>query len=141
MIGQSVRIVWPGGEHDFKFAIGELRALEQRLDCGCPVVMARLFKAEFKIDDIYEVLRIGLQGGGMSEKQAVAVIQSAFPHANLFDLAVTAARVLAQFISWPTDKDSDSAEEVKSGEAQATTTSSPSPTENSDGRGSSEPLQ
>ena len=141
MIGQAVKIVWAGGEHDFRFAIGELRALEQRCDCGCAVILARLFEGKFKVDDIYEVLRLGLMGGGLTERQAVRLIESSYPHANLFELAVSAATVLTRFISWPTGVQDDTPEEVKSGEEPATTNSNPSPTESSDGRDSSPPLQ
>lgn len=141
MIGQKQRIVWPGGEHDFCFHIGELRALEQRLGSGVAVVLARLFSTQFKIDDIHETLRLGLQGGGMSEREAVATIERSYPMANLVDLSVTASRVLAMFVSWPTGEEADD----PSGEATAATTSqatsSPSQTDASAGPGSSAPLQ
>jgi len=141
MIGQAVRIIWPGGEHEFCFAIGELRALEQRLDAGVAVVLLRLMKGEFKIDDVVETLRIGLQGGGLTERQAMRVIEKAFPSANIFELSLTAARVLAMFISWPTGKDDDKPEEDKPGEPMAAQAENPSPTAKPDGQDMSVPLQ
>lgn len=142
MIGDTIKIIWAGGEHDFRFAIGELRALEQSRDCGCTVVLARLFALQFKVDDVLETLRIGLQGGGMSEKQARATIEKSYTKANLFDLAVVASAVLTRFISWPKDDPNvDTPEEDPSGEEQATMHASPSPTESSVGPGTSAPLQ
>ena len=117
MIGQSQRVVWPGGEHDFCFAIGQLRALEQRCDAGVAVILTRLIGGQFKVDDIHETLRLGLEGAGMSSRDAVRLIESAYPQANLFDLSVAATRVLAAFISWPTDK----GEDVPEGKEEAVT--------------------
>jgi hypothetical protein len=142
MIGQTFRLIWPGGEHDFRLAIGELRALEQRRDCGCFIILARLYKGECMVDDVIEVLRIGLIGGGMSEKQAMLTIQKSYDHANIIELATTATHVLAKFIQWKTGDDVDvPPEDKKSGEEMATTNSSPSPTEDTDGRATSAPLQ
>jgi hypothetical protein len=142
MIGQAQRVVWPGGEHSFCFAIGELRALEQRLDAGVAVVLLRLLKGEFKLDDVVETLRLGLQGGGMSEKQAMKTIERAFPVANLYELSVTSARVLTMFISWPTGQGEDVPEEPAEGKTTATpTTGQSSPTDEPDGPAMSGPLQ
>lgn len=141
MIGSAIKIVWPGGEHSFCFDIGHLRALEQRLDAGVTVVLLRLINGQFKVDDVIETLRLGLQGGGMEEKVATKIIFDAFPTANLYELSHTAARMLAMFISWPTGKDADVAEEPNPGEAEAATSENLSPTGESAGQDSSAPLQ
>lgn len=140
MIGSFQKVVWPGGEHEFRFAIGELRALEQRLDCGVAVVLTRLLSGQFKIDDVFETLRLGLQGAGMTEQQAIRTIEKAYPQANVFELSVTAARVLSMFLSWKTGKEADDPLE---GEATAATmeSQSPFPTGEPVGRDTSEPLQ
>jgi hypothetical protein len=111
MIGQAQRFVWPAGEHDFCLRIGELRALEQRCDAGIAQILLRLMGSTFKVDDVFEVLRLGLQGGGMSERQAIKTIDLAFPHANLFGLAPTAAKVLLAFTSWPIGQGEDEPDE------------------------------
>lgn len=144
MIGKGEKVIWAAGEHTFRFAIGELRALEKSCDSGVAVVLTRLMGSQFRVDDIVEVLRIGLMGGGMNERAAMQTIEKAYPHANLYDLSVTAARVLATFVTWPTDnKEADN----PLGESQAPTMttanqdSSPSPTGSGDGQPSSVPLQ
>ena len=70
MIGQARTLVWAGGEHSFCFRIGELRALEQRRDCGIGILIKRMLSVEWYVDDILEVLRLGLIGGGLSDKDA-----------------------------------------------------------------------
>lgn len=138
MIGQSHRLIWAGGEHDFRLDIGHLRALEQRLDAGAGVILKRLMRGDWKVDDIIETLRIGLQGAGMEEREALKVIDRAFPTANLYELSVVAAHVLAQFISWRTGKDEDAPED-EPGETKAATT--PSPEGEHAGLNTSAPLQ
>lgn len=118
MIGQAQRIIWPGGEHEFCFAIGELRALEQQCDAGCMVIFKRLAEGQFKVDDVIATIRLGLRGAGMSERDAMALIDRTLAgEANLYELSTTAARVLAMFIAWPTDKGED-----QPGKADAATT-------------------
>ena len=121
MIGQAQRVVWAGGEHDFLFDIGHLRALEQRLDAGVAVVLLRLLNGTWKVDDVLETLRLGMQGSGMAEKDALKALQIAYPTANLYELSVVAAKVLTMFVAWPTGRGEDEPEESKPGEAQTST--------------------
>lgn len=138
MIGQAQRLVWPGGEHEFCLAIGELRALEQRCDAGVAQVLLRLLNGQFRIDDVIEVLRLGLQGAGMTERQALKLIERSYAQANLYDLSIIAAKVLSMFISWPVGKLED---DPSQGEALAAANASPSPMVEPDGPAMSAPLQ
>ncbi|MBB2818992.1 gene transfer agent family protein [Rhizobium phaseoli] len=97
------QIVWAGGEHSFRLGIGELRAIEQRSDAGCAVVLMRLLSSQFKIDDVIQPIRLGLIGGGMQERDAQKVLDSALDIASPYALAVPAADILRRFIMWETD--------------------------------------
>ncbi|MGG7534682.1 gene transfer agent family protein [Rhizobium sp. 12,4] len=97
------QIVWPGGEHSFRLGIGELRAIEQRSDAGCAVVLMRLLSSQFKIDDVIQPIRLGLIGGGMRDTDAQKVLDSALEIASPYALAVPAADILRRFIMWETD--------------------------------------
>lgn len=100
----SEEIVWPGGEHPFRLGIGELRAIEQRSDAGSAVVMMRLLTGQWKIDDVVAPLRLGLVGGGMSEKDASILVDAVLKEtASPYTLAVTAADVIRRFIMWDGD--------------------------------------
>ncbi|MGY5791909.1 gene transfer agent family protein len=105
-------ITWPGGEHSFRLGIGELRAIEQRSDAGCAVVMMRLLSSQFKIDDVIQPIRLGLIGSGMDERAAQKVIESALDVASPYSLAVTAADIMRRFIMWEMD---DQPGEAKAG--------------------------
>lgn len=95
-------IVWAGGEHAFRLGIGELRAIENKCDAGCAVVLMRLLSSAWKIDDVIGPLRLGLIGGGMSEREAQKTIEAALDIASPYALAVPAADVLRRFIMWET---------------------------------------
>ena len=107
MHGQAKSILWPGGEHDFLLDIGALRAIEDRCKAGISVVYNRLLMNEWYVDDIIQPLRLGLMGGGLTDRQAKAVIDSAYDVANYYALAVPAAAVLGYFITWQTGPEVD----------------------------------
>lgn len=110
----SEDIVWPGGEHSFRLGIGELRAIEQRCDAGCFIVMMRLLSSQCKIDDVLAPIRIGLEGGGMSKADAQRTVDNVLADvASPYTLTVTAAEILRRFLMWDG--------EDQPGEAQAGT--------------------
>lgn len=114
MKSSAETIVWPAGEHDFRLGIGELRGIEQRCDAGCAAVMLRLLSSQWKIDDVVATLRLGLIGGGMTERDAQKTLDAAFEVASPYTLAVTAADVIRRFILWD-------GEDQPKGEAEAET--------------------
>jgi hypothetical protein len=99
----SEDITWPGGEHSFRLGIGELRAIEQKCDAGCAVILMRLLSSQWKIDDVIGPIRLGLIGGGMEERLAQKAIEAALDVASPYALAVTSAEILRRFIMWETD--------------------------------------
>ena len=93
-------IVWAAGSDNFRLGIGELRALEKACDAGCAVVLARLLSTAWKIDDVYQPIRLGLIGAGASERDATKTLERALTLTSPYALAVTAADVLRRFIMW-----------------------------------------
>lgn len=76
----SVTLVWGDGENKFRFAIGQFRELQEkvnqrRISIGAPAVgpmalLASLRAQDAWPDDVRDVLRIGLVGAGMPIKEA-----------------------------------------------------------------------
>lgn len=62
--------VWRGGEHRFALPIGAMRALEKARDAGANYILTRFVAGQWFVDDVYDVVRLGLVGGGMDEKEA-----------------------------------------------------------------------
>ena len=131
-------IVWAGGEHPFYLGIGQLRAIEQRCDAGCAIVMMRLIGAQWKIDDVVATLRLGLIGGGMKEAEAQKTIEAALDIASPYALAVPAADLLRRFLMWEGEDDQPGESEAG---RRAKTRSPRSRTAKSDGRDTMPPVQ
>lgn len=70
----AITLNWPGGEHDFKLTIGELRALDDRCHEGVYAAWVRLRAGLPRIDDVQETVRLGLIGGGMEAKAAGVLV-------------------------------------------------------------------
>lgn len=76
----SVSLVWGDGENKFRFAIGQFRELQEKVNqrrvaIGAPLVgpmslLALLRANDAWPDDARDVLRIGLVGAGMSIQEA-----------------------------------------------------------------------
>jgi hypothetical protein len=61
-----------GQERRFKLPLGKIADLERICGAGIGAIMVRLATHQFKASDIWEPIRLGLEGGGMSEPEATA---------------------------------------------------------------------
>lgn len=116
-------IRWAGGINQFRLAIGDLRAIEQRCNAGVAVVMMRLLGQQWGVDDVVQPILLGLTGAGMSEPDAKRALDKAHSTANMYALAITAAAILQKFIMW--DPDGDAPGEAQAGEESKIQTRSP----------------
>lgn len=57
----------------FKLPLGKIADLERICGAGIGAIMVRLATHQFKASDIWEPIRLGLEGGGMSEPEATAM--------------------------------------------------------------------
>lgn len=121
-----VTINWVQGEHDFALNIGELRALQKNCDAGPELILTRLNAGSWLVDDIFEVLRLGLIGAGMANKDAGPLVRKAFDEAPIFNLKSPAYEVLAAALIGDED---DPVGEVEGVKPEANSGSSPSSTE------------
>lgn len=71
----SLDVLFGDGEHKFRLAIGELRELEEKRDAGSPLILRRLLTGEWWVDDVREVIRLGLVGGGMPATDATKLVK------------------------------------------------------------------
>ena len=63
-----------GRTRKFQLRYGEIEALERQCGVGIGEVMLRLGTHRFKAADIWETVRLGLEGAGMPEMDATAVV-------------------------------------------------------------------
>lgn len=93
-MGSPFVMVWPGGEHAFRLNLGELRALQQSCGASPFEVSARLFERRPNINDVIEPLRLGLIGGGMSDKDAAQLVKTVEDLEGVGGLVVAASLVM-----------------------------------------------
>ena len=122
----TARLTWQGGSHNFSFAIGELRALQDETDSGPGQVLARLNSGAWRIDDLICTLKFGLIGGGMDPEKAGRLVQRVFDEGNLFSLALTASAALTARLVGNPDEPKGGAPEKGDGESLADGTSATS---------------
>jgi hypothetical protein len=63
-------VVFADGEYDFRLAWGQLVELQEKCDAGPLFILNRLNSGEWRIEDISNVIRLGLIGGGLKPSEA-----------------------------------------------------------------------
>ncbi|WP_313349787.1 gene transfer agent family protein [Paracoccus sp. (in: a-proteobacteria)] len=98
---QPLVVRWPGGEHAFRLGLGELRAIQQNTDCGPEYLRARIDSGLWHVDDLREVFRNGLIGGGMGHVEALKLVDKAFDTAPAVAFKAPASVILAAYLYGP----------------------------------------
>lgn len=87
-----VRAPFGGRQRNFQLRLGEMSELERICNAGIGEIMARLATHRFSVNDIWESIRLGLEGGGASALEAEALVMRyhppAYPIADFLSLAV-----------------------------------------------------
>jgi hypothetical protein len=87
-----VRAAFGGRERNFQLRLGEMSELERLCNAGIGEIMARLATHRFGVNDIWEPIRLGLEGAGSSPIEAQALVMRyhppAYPIADFLQLAV-----------------------------------------------------
>lgn len=100
---QTHDVAWPGGDHPFRLGLGELRAVQDKCDAGPELILQRIRMGIWKVDDLFEVLRFGLIGGGMDRSAATKLVQDTFDRTPLLEFKVPALAILAFALIQPED--------------------------------------
>lgn len=85
---------WGDGEHRFRLRLGELRELEAKREAGAYEIHQRLANGTWRVDDVVEVLRLGLIGGGVAPVMALGLTAKYVAPTTFLDNTVTAMWVL-----------------------------------------------
>jgi hypothetical protein len=72
----SITLDWADGTHSFRLAWGELAQLQEVCDAGPYVILQRLGGEAWRIEDISNVIRLGLIGGGMTPADAMKKVRA-----------------------------------------------------------------
>lgn len=67
---------WGDGTHSFRLAWGQLGELQEKTDTGPYLVLQRLHSGAWRIEDISNIIRLGLIGGGMEPAAALRLVRT-----------------------------------------------------------------
>lgn len=102
-MSHKLTLPWVGGEHDFALALGQLRALQDATNSGPEELLTRMAQGRWRVDDLLQILRQGLIGGGMATTEALPLVTRMAETHGLIVLRETAYRVLAAALIGPAD--------------------------------------
>lgn len=100
---KPILLSWPGGEHEFALRIGELRAIQEKTDAGPQQLLQRMADGQWLIDDLVEIIRHGLIGGGMDGSSARKLVYKVFDLHPLLDLRPVSYAILGAALVGPED--------------------------------------
>lgn len=72
----TVTFDWADGTHSFRLAWGQLAELQEKCDAGPYVVLQRLHSGAWRIEDISNIIRLGLIGGKMEPVAALKLVRA-----------------------------------------------------------------
>jgi hypothetical protein len=143
-----ITLEWADGEYEFRLPVGQLAELQTKCDAGVGKIFARLhagryverstgdvvlnpLQAEFRYEDVVEVIRLGLIGGnkGLVDGQTIEVpptkamqLVRDYVHTRpLLENWKVASAILSAFLIGYVDPDEVEAAEKKRAEAPAET--------------------
>lgn len=97
----SITMAWGDGEHRFRLAIGQLRELQDKCGAGPAEILRRVADGTWRVDDLREVLRLGLIGGGKAPLEALALVQRYVDERPLLESVMPARAVLLAALVGP----------------------------------------
>lgn len=122
----AVDLVWADGAHTFRLAIGQLRELQDKTGCGPMELFKRLGAGTWRVDDVYETIRIGLIGGGKKPPEALALGQRYVLERPLVE-SVQVAQAVLMVTLYGNMEDDKPGEQPGRGSESGPTVGSPSP--------------
>lgn len=66
---------WADGAHVFRLAWAQLGELQDKCDAGPYMILKRLEDGSWRIEDVSNVIRLGLIGGGMPPAEALKLVR------------------------------------------------------------------
>lgn len=88
-------------QQEFALRFGELRILQKECDAGPPVILKRLTRGDWKVEDVSSTIRLGLVGAGMHQGDAMERVKTyvhdvpgAWTEAAMIAAAILAAALI-----------------------------------------------
>lgn len=123
-----ITLTWADGKHEFRLAIGELRELQEKTNQGIRSIARRISSGDEFVDEVREVIRIGLIGGGMAPPKALKLVERYVDGRPLIENISTAQAIaFAAIVGAPEESVGKKAEAAEEEMTISQTTNSASP--------------
>jgi hypothetical protein len=106
----SVNLDWADGHYCFRLAWGELIKVQEECKAGPFAVLRRLTDGTWRLEDIREVIRWALIGGGKTPEEALRLIRDYVESRPPLENLMFARGILAQAIHGAPDEEPGEAE-------------------------------
>lgn len=116
----SITIDWGDGTHHFRLAWGQMVKLQEECDAGPYVILQRLYGGTWKMQDISNVIRWGLIGGGLEPVQALKLVRAYVESRPPVENLLTAQAVLSAGCVGAPDEDAGKKAEAPDQESGST---------------------
>jgi len=100
---QSINLMWGGGAHDFALPLGELRALQDATNKGPEELLETLVSRTWRIEDVIQVIKFGLCGGGMDRKDAAPLASNTVEERPYLESSLLAKAIMTVALYGPED--------------------------------------
>lgn len=124
----GVTFDWAGEERTFRYRLGEIKRLQTATNAGPQELLRRFTTGTWRIDDLRETIRLGLEGAGVSASEAGRLLRDYVdPPKPLLDSVLVAARILEGLLAGVPDDPIPKSEAAENADPSSRTESSPSP--------------
>lgn len=130
----ELTLEWGDGTHTFRLAIGQLRELQEKTNCGPMELVNRMLRGTWRLDDVRETIRLGLVGGGSTPIDALALVARYVDQRPLAEAVPMAQAILSVLLFGNDEDDPLGKTRAEEGTSSSQMGASPSPA-------STEPVQ
>jgi Phage tail tube protein, GTA-gp10 len=101
-----VNATWADGDHTFRLEWKHWLELQEKLECGPNELLERLMLRRWRVQDLAEIIRLGLIGGGKSPTDAIAFVRRYVHDRPILENVEIATRIVSASLIGPmTDDD------------------------------------
>lgn len=123
---------WGDDEHEFRLKVAQILELENVCGIGIYAIARRLVERQWHFNDVRETVRLGLIGGGLTPKAALALVRTYIDERPLSESYGIALRILERVLDPPDEvkknsKPADESDRSKSASAGPSSTEPAAP--------------
>lgn len=95
---------WGDGSYTFRLSWGGLKELQDKCACGPAELFWRLMSHKWLVDDLYEIVRLGLVGGGKTPVDAMKLAHTYVKERPLLESVPIAVEIVSASLFGPPEE-------------------------------------